>query len=143
MTLELVPLCTATVKPGPAVDLGMTPAGRRIMVTILDSVWEGERLRARLKSDTVAADWLIVAPDGTGLIDIRLTLETEDGALIYVTYPGRRDFTAVEQDIDAPVYIAPQFETSDSRYAWLNKILAIGKGTMEGDARVYEIFEVE
>jgi len=112
------------------------------MVTLLDSIWEGERLRARKKPDTVAADWMVIAPDGTGMIDIRLTLETEDGALVYVTYRGRRNFTEVEQGIDAPVYITPCFETSDPRYTWLNKVQAIGKGTVVGQSRIYEIFEV-
>jgi len=43
------------------------------------------------------------------------------------------------QGIDAPVYITPLFETSDERYAWLNKIQAVGKGTVEGDSRIYEL----
>ncbi len=76
------------------------------------------------------------------MIDIRLTLETHDSALIYVTYQGRRNCAEVEQGIDAPVYITPRFETSDPRYAWLNKIQAIGKGTVEGQSRIYEIFEI-
>ena len=85
---------------------------------------------------------MIVGPDGTALLDIRLTLETDDGALIYVEYQGRRDFSRVYQGFDAPVYIAPRFETSDERYSWLNKIQAIGKGVVDGGSRIYEIYEV-
>lgn len=142
MPLELVPLCTLTSTPADAVDLGVTPSGQRYMVEILEAKWEGERLRAHLKQGTVAADWLIVGPGGTGQIDIRLTLETHDGALIYVEYQGRRDFTKVEEGIDAPVYITPRFETSDERYLWLNKIQAVGKGTLVGEKRVYEVYEL-
>jgi len=143
MALDLVPLCRVTVRPAEAVDLGLTPAGQRYMVTLGESRWEGERLRARLKAEVAAADWLVVAPDGTGQIDIRLTLETDDGALIYVHYQGRRDFTAVDAGIDAPVYIAPLFETGDPRYGWLNKVQAVGKGTMaDEDTRVYEVYEL-
>lgn len=142
MPLELIPLCTATVTPVLAADLGETPAGQRLMVTIREAVWEGERLKARLKEGAVAADWMIVSGDGVGLIDIRLTLETHDGALIYVEYQGRRDIAQVRQGIDAPVYIAPRFETSDERYAWLNRIQAVGKGTVVGESRVYEIYEL-
>jgi len=142
MAIDLIPLCTATVRPAPPVHLGVTPAGRRLMVELIEARWEGERLRARLKPGVAAADWLIVGPEGTGLIDIRLTLETDDGALIYVEYQGRRDIAGVEQGRDTPVYIAPRFETGDDRYAWLNTIQAVGKGTMVGDARVYEIYEV-
>ncbi len=140
--IELVPLCTVTVSPEPAIDLGVTPSGRRMMVTITQADWRGERLNAHLKSGTVAADWMIIGPDGVGLIDIRVTLETDDNALIYVHYQGRRDITSVMQGVDAPVYIAPVFETGDGRYQWLNKVQAIGKGTMVGDVRVYDVYEV-
>ena len=142
MALELIPLCTATVTPVVAADLGITPAGRRLMVTIREVVCVGERIRAHLKEGVSAGDWMIVGPDGTALIDIRLTLETEDGALIYVEYQGRRDFSQVYEGVDAPVYIAPRFETSDERYSWLNKIQAVGKGLVDGDSRIYEIYEV-
>jgi hypothetical protein len=142
MSLELIPLCKVTVTPQLAADLGTTPAGRRLMVTIREVVCEGARLRARLKEGVSAGDWMIVGPDGTALLDIRLTLETDDGALIYVEYQGRRDFTQVYEGIDAPVYIAPRFETGDERYSWLNKIQAIGKGLVDGDSRIYEVYEV-
>ena len=142
MALELIPLCTVTVTPVLAADLGITPAGRRLMVTIREVECVGERLRAHLKAGVSAGDWLIVGPDGTALIDIRLTLETDDGAIIYVEYQGRRDFSQVYEGVDAPVYIAPRFETSDERYSWLNKIQAVGKGLVDGDSRVYEIYEV-
>jgi len=142
MALELIPLCTATVTPVVAADLGVTPAGRRLMVTIREMVCVGERIRAHLKAGVSAGDWMIIGPDGTALIDIRITLETDDGALIYVKYQGRRDFSQVFDGIDAPVYIAPHFETSDERYSWLNKIQAVGKGLVDGDSRVYEIYEV-
>jgi hypothetical protein len=142
MPLELIPLCTVRVRPAPPIDLGLTPAGRRLMVTLLESIWDGPRLRAQLKQGVAAADWLVVSSDGTGFIDIRLTLETDDGGLIYVSYSGRRNMADVARGIDAPVYVAPLFETSDPRYTWLNTIQAVGKGTVEGDLRVYEMYEL-
>lgn len=142
MSLELIPLCTTTVTPVLAADLGVTPSGRRLMITIREAICEGERIHAHLKDGAIAGDWMIIGTDGTALMDIRLTLETDDGAIIYVEYQGRRDFSLVYQGIDAPVYIAPRFETSDERYSWLNKIQAIGKGIVDGGSRVYEIYEV-
>ena len=142
MSLALIPLCTLTSTPAEAVDLGVTPSGQRYMVEILEAQWEGERFRAHLKEGTVAADWLVIGPDGTGHIDIRLTLETDYGALLYLEYLGRRDFTKVQEGIDAPVYITPRFETSDERYLWLNKIQAVGKGMLVGERRVYEVYEL-
>jgi Protein of unknown function (DUF3237) len=142
MSLELIPLCRATITPVLAADLGLAPAGRRLMVTIREANWEGERFRARLKEGTPAGDWMIVGPDGTALVDIRLTLETEDGALVYVEYQGRRDFSRALEGEDTPVYIAPRFETSDERYSWLNKVQAVGKGVVDGESRIYEIYEI-
>jgi hypothetical protein len=41
------------------------------------------------------------------------------------------------------VYVAPRFETGDKRYAWLNRIQAVGKGTINEDLSVdYEWYEV-
>jgi hypothetical protein len=143
MTLELKPLCKLEVTPGQPVDLGITPVGRRVMVELMGVIITGERFQAKKMKNVAAADWLVITPDGTGQVDIRYTVETHDGALIYVHYQGRRDFTLVYEGIDAPVYIAPYFETSDERYAWLNKIQAIGKGTVVGKNRIYELFEVQ
>ncbi|NGQ96815.1 DUF3237 domain-containing protein [Brevibacillus sp. SYP-B805] len=142
MNLELIPLFTLTVRPVPPVDLGVTPAGHRLMVELAEVVLQGERIRAKKREDVAAANWLDITPDKTALVDIRVTVETEDGALIYMQYQGRRDFTHVYEGVDAPVYITPYFETSDERYAWLNKIVAVGKGTVVGNTRVYEVYEV-
>ena len=84
MALDLIPLCVMTSTPLPPTDLGITSSGHRLMVQIQESIWEGERFRAKLKSGTVAADWMVIGPDATAHIDIRLTLETHDGALICV-----------------------------------------------------------
>jgi Protein of unknown function (DUF3237) len=37
---------------------------------------------------------------------------------------------------------APFFETSSSKYAWLNTILSIGVGERRPDAVVYHVFEI-
>ena len=70
------------------------------------------------------------------LLDVRQLVETDDGALIYVTYMGRCDRER------GTYTVAPTFETSDERYAWLNAIQAVGQGRSEGDQIVYEMFEV-
>lgn len=141
MSLELIPLCIATITPILVADLGTTPSGRRLIVAIREAVWEGERFRAHLKEGSSAGYSMAIGADGTALLDVRLTLETDDGALVYTEYAGRRDFSQIDPGVDAPVYIAPRFETSDERYSWLNKVQAIGKGIAVGESRVYEIYE--
>jgi len=74
----------------------------------------GPRLNARM-TGSAAADWGTRAPDGTVQLDVRATLETDDGALIFVQYNGRVDFS--DPTTPGPVYTTPRFETDDDRYA--------------------------
>lgn len=84
---------------------------------------------------------MIVGPDGCGILDVRYCVETHDGALIYVQYAGRVD---VANGVgSAPAYCAPTFETGDPRYAWLNKVQAVAKGTIADDlVLTYEVYEL-
>jgi hypothetical protein len=138
MTLELVPLCVIVIELGEPLILENTPAGTRVIVDVSDFRVEGDRLRGRMKG-SAAADWLTIGPDGTGTLDVRATMETDDGAVIFVYYQGRRDFSP---GMDAPIYTAPKFDTGDERYAWLNKIQAVAKGDLEGTTLTYEVYEV-
>jgi uncharacterized membrane-anchored protein len=88
---------------------------------------------------------------------VRLTIKTEDGALIYVSYNGiERDSDVTEtkskrgealaaDDVKYWV-IAPTFETSAARYAWINELQAIGKMVAYKDGSggfvKYEIYAV-
>lgn len=136
--IELIPLCSIIIEVGDPMVMPNTPAGTRIIVELRDLRVEGQRLRGTLKG-VAAADWLTIGPEGTGSVDVRATMETHDGALVYVTYTGRRDFS---QGMDAPVYTAPRFETGDERYAWLNRVQAVAKGELDGTTLTYEVFEV-
>jgi hypothetical protein len=43
----------------------------------------------------------------------------------------------------ATIYVTPRFETGDERYAWLNRIQAVGKGTVHEDLSLdYEWHEI-
>lgn len=83
-------------------------------------------------------DWSRVLSSGVLRLDVRLTIKTDDGALIYVSYNGvERDSPVTEQKSkqqhvigseDVKVWmIAPTFETSTAKYAWLNETQAVGK----------------
>ena len=138
MAIELIPLGTADVGISPIMLPG-TPSGTRVVVEITSVDCRGERLRAKLKG-VAAADWAVVSPAGIGLMDVRLTLETDDGALIYVSYNGRVDLSG---GLDgATAYTAPRFETGDERYAWLNKVQAVAKGVINGGVLRYELYEL-
>ena len=101
-------------------------------------MFEGDRLRGRVLQPS--ADWVVVSAEGIATVDVRMLLETHDGAHVYVWYHGRSDFS---QGIGvAPIYSAPLFESGDERYAWLNSIQAVSKGVLDGTALVYEVYEV-
>ncbi len=124
-TAKLDLLAHVEVKLGPTHALIKAPYGARLIVDVLDARIEGERFNASLLG-TAAADWVTAAPDmTTGALDVRATLKTDDGAIIYAEYRGRVRFGA---DGVNEVFTSPRFETGDPRYAWLNGVQCIGKG---------------
>jgi hypothetical protein len=142
MSLELVPLAHAVVALAPPIIIPNTPLGTRIIVEVTAFDLDGERIRAHQRG-AAGADWAIATPDGTlTTLDVRGTLETDDGALIFVHYTGRLDLS--EGFGARPIYTAPLFDTGDERYAWLSRIQAVAKGTLSGDlSRIdYEIYEL-
>src|SRR4051794_27120756 len=133
-TIELVPLARVSVARGDAHRIEGGPFGNRVVAGIAGGRWEGERLNASIVG--AGGDWAMPGPDGVMLLDVRQVLETDDGAVIYVTYHGRCDRTR------GTYTVAPTFETSDERYTWLNRVQAVGKGSKESDALVYQMYEV-
>lgn len=132
MTLELIPLCTATVSLAPTITVSST----LVIGEVTGARLEGERLSGSMKGNA-AADWLKVSPEGYGTLDVKITLETDDGAIVHATYTGRLQFDTLA------VYATPQFHTGDERYAWLNRIQAVAKGTFQPDGTlVYEMYEL-
>jgi hypothetical protein len=138
MTLELVPLATMRFTTAEATTIPDTPRGTRLVVEVTDGVIEGERLRARQRG-AAAADWLTLDARGIGTIDVRATMETDDGALLYVSYLGRLDLGGANP---GTVYSTPLFDTGDERYRWLAAIQAVGKGTLDGNTLTYELYEL-
>jgi Protein of unknown function (DUF3237) len=124
----------------PPTVIGVGPAGTRVTSEVASIEVTGDRLRGRMEG--IAGDWVLIGPEGTGTIDVRETLRTDDGAAIYVQYQGRADLSHGVQP-GTTYYVAPRFETSDERYAWLNRVQAVGKGTVNEDGSThYEWYEV-
>ena len=137
MAIDLIPLATAVFRVAPIV-VGPIDAGLRVIGEIVESTWTGERLQAA-QVGRAGADWAIVTKDGIVQVDVRVTLKTHDGAIIYVQYRGR------SRPIDGAnvIFVAPIFETGDERYAWLNGIQAVGRGAKTAELTVtYELYEL-
>lgn len=139
MSMELVPLCTIDVTlRDPQVMVGQGPSGFRVIAEVESATVEGDRLHGR-STGSAGGDWLTLV-DGIATIDVRMTIETHDGAVVLVSYKGRSDFR--EGPGAHPIYSAPLFETGDERYAWLNLVQAVAKATFDGSHVVYEVAEV-
>lgn len=141
ISVELVPLGTFRLKADAAVVLENTPSGTRYIIRAKSGRLEGDRIRASVKG-LQGGDWLTVTADGLATLDVRATLETDDGALIFCHYSGRCDLS--RGPANASIYGAPLFDTGDARYAWLNRVQAVVKGTVSEDMAdiVYEVFEL-
>lgn len=135
----------------PPQELGDTPLGRRRIIGITGGRFAGERLSGRVLPG--GADWQVVRADGAADLDARYTLETEDGALIYVRNRGMRHGPpevlrelAAGRTVDPARYYmrtTPRFETGDARYAWLNRIVCIASGARRPAAVELDVFEVK
>ena len=133
--LELVHLATVRVTRGDVYRLGQTAFNKRVIGSIANGRWEGERFSGEIIAP--GGDWAITSTDGkVMLLDVRQLVRTDDGALVYVTYKGRCDRER------GTYTVAPTFETDDERYAWLNVIQAVGQGRSDGEDILYSMFEV-
>jgi hypothetical protein len=113
------------------------PQGTRTIVQIVGGRFEGPRLKASVQ--TPAGDWINNRPDGSYRLDVRLTLKTDDGALILLTYNGIGQTTAS----GASLRSAPLFETGDSRYLWLTRLQAVGIGERAGSTVSYAVYALK
>ncbi len=91
------------------------------------------------KVNAVGGDWLTLRADGVGLVDVRTTFQSNDGAVISIDYTGRGEFgpNGLQDFLNGtlPRYIPLQstinFRTADPRYAWLNRIKGIAVGEVD------------
>jgi len=115
-------------------EFGSTPQGALTIVPVVGGAFEGDRLRGKVLAG--GGDWIMADVNGTFSLDLRITLETDDGALIHMTFGGVRD--------DANHYLrtTPRFETAAPQYAFLNRLLAVGMGEIRADGPVHLIEEV-
>jgi hypothetical protein len=150
-TLSSAHLFTIRLEVGTIEDLGVTPYGHRRIATVNGGTFEGDELKGTVVP-TPGGDWITVRTDGVWELDVRITLKTHDGHLIYMSYKGLRhgpqwvlDRLAKGEKVDPSEYYfrtAPRFETSSEKYSFLNRILAIGVGRREATGPIYEVFQI-
>ncbi|HJZ70700.1 MAG TPA: DUF3237 domain-containing protein [Vicinamibacterales bacterium] len=128
---------TLRLNTAPVQDIGAAPRGKRVTFPITGGSFEGERLRGRVLPG--GDDWTVKRPDGVVELDLRVTLQTDDGAYIHMTFEGIRDDGATPGPYFRTV---PRFETAEPKYAFLNRLLAVGAARIGADGPVHVIEEL-
>lgn len=133
---DLRHLADLDIELGAPIELGEGPRGTRRIIPIIGGKVTGERLSGELLN--LGADWQTIFADGTFELDTRYAMRTHDGATIDIRNFGLRHGPAevIEalmrgEAVDPSRYYMrtqPRFETGDPRYAWLNRLVAVGTG---------------
>ena len=136
---------------GQPLDLGVTSQGRRRIVPWTGGTFSGPELQGTVVPDS-SADWQILLTDGTALGDIRYTLQTDFGALLYIQSQSVRHGTAEVlarlgrgEDVDASQYTfraLTHIETAVPELDWLNKGVFISVGGRQPAGVIYETYLV-
>ena len=140
-----------SITVNPPHDLGATPLGTRRIVPVTGGSFKGKRVSGTVMPNA-AADWILVRADGSVLLDVRLTLKTDDDALIYMSYRGIRHSSpevakrlARGESVDPTDYYfrtAPVFETGSGKYEWMNNIICVAVGERLAGEVKYAVFEI-
>ena len=144
------PVMTLQVTVSSAQKVGAVPLGTRVTVPIADGKFEGARLRGRVLAG--GGDWTLLRSDGVLELDLRVTLQTDDGALVHMGSFGLRHgppevLAALGrgETVDPSAYYfrtTVRFETGDPRYTFLNRLLAVGIGDRRAAGPIYDVHEI-
>ena len=144
------PIFTIHSPLGDIQKLGNTPYGERRIIDILGGTVEGPKLKGKILSG--GADWQIVRADGVVHLTARYTVATDSGGLILIDAEGYRHGPAEvmarlarDETVDPARYYFRafmRFETADPGASWLNRILAIGRGSRANRAVQLDVYEV-
>jgi hypothetical protein len=131
-------------------DLGATPHGTRQIIYLKGGHFEGPKVRGVVLPG--GGDWLIRRNDGVLETDVRATVRTDDNHKIYTYFRGIIDMpldVAIKlisgEAVDSSKYyyrVTPLFETSSEKYAWLNRIVTVGVGSLTPTGTTYKVYTI-
>ena len=144
-------LMTLRVTVAPPQNIGAVPHGTRRTAPITGGDFEGPRLRGPVLPGA-SADWLLLRADGVLELDLRATLRTDDGGLIYMRSFGLRhgppdvmEALARGEAVDPAAYYfrtTPRFESAHPAYAFLNHRITVASGDRRAEGPIYTIHEL-
>jgi Protein of unknown function (DUF3237) len=121
-----------------------------------DGSFDGPKLKGRVIPAS-GADWSRIRSDGSGALDVRMCLQTHDGAFVYIHWLGLMiasaenleyalDFSKPDDPEGAARYYfrtTPRFETGDARYSWLNHTVGVSKSRTGDGGVIHRVFAVQ
>jgi hypothetical protein len=132
----------------PPVAIGKGPFGTRTFMEVAGGEIRGERVRGKVLSG--GGDWALIGEDGWTRLDVRGQFETDDGALVYMAYPGVMELnqelaralaSGQETEFQAHYFrTTPTFETGDERYRWLTRGVFVARGRACPGGVAYEVY---
>jgi len=119
------------------VPIGPAAWGTRLVFPVVRGTVEGPKLKGTVRP--FGADWAIIRADNCLELDVRLIVDTDDGALIHVEYRGLIDLTKEQVDQllsgqaveGMKIHTAPRVETAHPDYVWMNRVQLVGCGSGE------------
>jgi hypothetical protein len=134
--------------------VGPVLSGTRIIFPVISGTVKSQKINGKVLPG--GGDWGMVLDSTTFKLDVRATIETDDGAMIYVSYSGYIHTDAKKfamllagkgNELNPADYYFrtnPVFETSSPKYAWLNHTIAIGVGNIPAAGKVaYRVYAIK
>ncbi len=148
---RLTQVYTLEATLAPPLELGETAQGHRRIVPLTGGTFSGPEISGKLLPGA-SADWQIILPDGTTLGDIRYTLRTDRGDLLYVRSRSIRHGSPEVlarlgrgEDVDPGEYTfrtSTRIETAAPDLDWLNKGIFISVAGRQAAGVIYETYLV-
>ncbi len=143
--MELEPLCEVVAYVAPPIPVGSSSWGIRLIFPVLEGTVKGPKLNGKIRP--FGADWGLIRADNCFELDVRIVIETDDGAFIHTCYRGIIAMTKEQVDKflagELPAglcpYVTPRFETSHEKYQWLTRIQVVGRGSVEQEGNKFKV----
>jgi hypothetical protein len=150
MSIELEHVFDFHADLKPPVAAGAGPYGTRVFFEATGGEATGPKLSGKLLGG--GGDWALIGADGWLRLDVRGQIQTDDGAIVYMTYGGVLELNEAMQKAtesggetafeDQYFRTTPRFETGDERYRWLTQSVFVARGRARPGGVAYEVFRV-
>ena len=148
--MQLKPLFSFTADVGKPQEAPNGPYGDRRFIPITGGNFTGSKIAGKVLPG--GADCQLIRPDGVAELDVRCTFETDDNVIFLMKGLGMRhgpkavlERIAAGEDVNPEEYYFREvmlFEAPDGKYAWLNKLLAVGTGQRKKHQVLIDVHEI-